>query len=97
MRMRLAVTWPNMEFNLTPVINLSWSRSVPLYSESTDEAEHRKRRDKTAAFERDLCEAMRAADYHVLNSLPCRIESDPAAWAIVRAFFGERFPRLKSE
>jgi hypothetical protein len=69
----------------------------PLYSESTDEAEHRNRRDKTAALGRDLCEAMRTADYQVLNSVPCRIESDPVAWAMVRASFADRFPRLKSE
>jgi hypothetical protein len=69
----------------------------PLYAESAEASEHRVRRDKTAALERDLCEAMRAADYHVLNNVPCRIESDPGAWAMVRAAFADRFPRLNSE
>jgi hypothetical protein len=69
----------------------------PLFPEAGGEAEHRTRGDKTAALERDLCDAMRAAEYRVLNNVSCRIPTDAALWATVRERFADRFPKLRSE
>jgi hypothetical protein len=69
----------------------------PLFPEADNEDEHRIRRDKAAALERDLCAAMRMAGYGVLNNVSCRIASDAALWAAVRAAFADRFPKLRSE
>jgi hypothetical protein len=69
----------------------------PLFPEAENEAEHRIRRDKTAALERDLCDAMRTVGYRVLNTVSCRIESDPVAWVAIREAFADRFPQLRSE
>ena len=69
----------------------------PLFPEADNETEHRVRRDKTAALERDLCDAMRAARYRVLNEVVCRIAHDEAKWAAVRDAFADRFPNLQPE
>ncbi len=69
----------------------------PLFAETAVESEHRDRRDRTAALERDLCNGLKKAGYHVLNEVSSRMESDPEAWAAVRAAFADRFPNLRSE
>jgi hypothetical protein len=69
----------------------------PLFEEAANERDHRHRRGAIHALERDLCEGMRNAGYHVLNSVPCRFPSDAKAWERVRAAFAVHFPKLNSD
>jgi hypothetical protein len=66
----------------------------PLYPEADNESDHRERRDITHALERTLCEAMAAAGYPLLNTVPCRHRVDEDMWQIVREHFAEHFPKL---
>jgi hypothetical protein len=69
----------------------------PLFDETSDQHQHRERRDKTAALERDLCDAMRAAGYRVLNRVHCLKESDPYEKARILTAFAERFSALQNQ
>jgi hypothetical protein len=68
----------------------------PIFEESSNPQDHNPKRDKTHALERDLCEAMRAAGYEVLNTVSCRKPSDKEAWERVRSALSEKFPRLRT-
>jgi len=57
--------------------------------------QHRKRRDKVAAMEKALAEAICAAGYEVLNTVTCRVPLDEEAFAEVLEAFAEKFERLK--
>lgn len=57
--------------------------------------QHRRRRDKVAALEKALADAMCAAGYDVLNTVHCLVPLDEAAFAQVREAFAEYFPKLK--
>lgn len=64
----------------------------PVFPEGGNEAEHHHRRDKTAALERDLRDAMEEAGYRVLNRIRCRKRSDPDELERVLSAFAESFP-----
>jgi hypothetical protein len=66
----------------------------PIMEESVTHDSHRTSRDHVAAMEKALADAMLAASYNVINEVPCRKQLDGAAFAIVRAAFGEHFTRL---
>jgi hypothetical protein len=66
----------------------------PLEEEVTDWGDHKSRRDRTHALERDLCEGMRAAGYEIMNKVQCRQPTEPEAWKMVRSAFAERFTKL---
>jgi hypothetical protein len=67
----------------------------PLYSEGSNEAEHREFRDRIAALERDLHDAMSKADYSVLNSVRSRKKSDPTETKRMLSAFAASFSNLK--
>ena len=56
--------------------------------------EHKKRRDKVAALERELAEVLIRGKYHVLNKVSSRHEVDAELWASVRKAFADHFPEL---
>ena len=66
----------------------------PLYEETANIAEHKVPRDKTHALERDLCNAMREAEYEVLNVVSCKMPNNLEDWQTVRDTFARRFERL---
>jgi len=66
----------------------------PIYEEAADKQTHQDRRDKVAALEKALCDAMTAAGYGVLNEVKCQKTIDPEKWNEVRRAFIRRFPRL---
>ena len=66
----------------------------PLETEVESWNDYVLRRDRTHALERDLCDAMKEAEYEVMNEVTCRLRSEPKAWELVRAAFAERFERL---
>jgi hypothetical protein len=68
----------------------------PLHDEVNDMGAHTPLRDKMHALERDLCNAMKGADYDVLNHVACKTPTDEAAWDTVRNTFARRFERLAS-
>jgi len=66
----------------------------PLEEEVEDWDDHRSRRDRTHALERDLCSGLKSAGYDVMNDVTCRLPTDREAWKSVCAAFKERFDRL---
>jgi len=66
----------------------------PLEDEVESWNDHKLRRDRTHALERDLCNGMITAGYEVMNVVMCTLPTDETAWAAVRAAFRERFERL---
>jgi hypothetical protein len=69
----------------------------PIFTEGQTMEEHRALRDRVAVLERELCDAMKAAGYDVLNTVKCRMSDDDGKdlWGDVRAAFAERLPGLK--
>ena len=66
----------------------------PLHDEVGNLGAHYPLRDRTHALERDLCNAMRAANYGVLNNVSCRTPTSVSEWTAVRATFAKHFERL---
>jgi hypothetical protein len=66
----------------------------PLEDEVKNWDDHKPRRDRTHALERDLCNGLIAAGYEVMNVVTCTSPTDEAAWTAVRAAFRDRFERL---
>lgn len=66
----------------------------PLEHEVENWTDHKPRRDRTHALERDLCEALTEAGYEVMNKVTCRLSTDREAWESVRTAFSQRFDRL---
>lgn len=66
----------------------------PLEDEAQSWDDHKLRRDRTHALERDLCNGMMGAGYEVMNVVTCTLPTDESAWKAVRLAFGERFERL---
>ena len=65
----------------------------PLFPEGKSE-EHKKRRDKVAALEKALAEALQCGGYEVLNPVNSNKPLDLALWKEVSEAFAERFARL---
>lgn len=74
--------------------NLNLVAYGPIYEEAADKQTHQDRRDKVAALEKALCDAMTAVGYGVLNEVKCHKAIDPEKWNEVRRAFIRRFPRL---
>jgi hypothetical protein len=66
----------------------------PILPESKKRGEHERRRDKMAAAEKMLAEAMSAGGYEVMNTVGCRKEADQKLNRRVLAEFAKHFPRL---
>ncbi|MHC3941862.1 hypothetical protein [Paenochrobactrum sp. BZR 201-1] len=56
---------------------------------------HKPVRDRMAALERDLRNALAAAGYDVLNLVRSKAQPDPDTWRDVLAAFSDNFPKLK--
>jgi len=76
----------------------------PIFSEigKTEEQDHGEQmelhkpvRDRMAALERDLRDALADAGYSVLNVVRSKAKSDPENWPDVLAAFSANFPKLK--
>ncbi|WP_193142265.1 hypothetical protein [Meridianimarinicoccus sp. MJW13] len=55
---------------------------------------HKPVRDRMAALERDLRDALSDAGYSVLNVVRSKAKSDPVTWRDVLAAFSANFPKL---
>jgi hypothetical protein len=66
----------------------------PILTEVKTMEEHMPLRDKVAALEKKLRDALADAGYAVLNKVNCWGTIDPELWREVRAAFSERFPKL---
>ncbi|MEC7761222.1 MAG: hypothetical protein VX874_04815 [Pseudomonadota bacterium] len=55
---------------------------------------HKPVRDRMAALERDLRDALSDAGYSVLNVVRSKAQSDPVTWRDVLAAFSANFPKL---
>ena len=84
------------DINFDACASLELTTYGPVFEEASNERDHQSRRDKTHALERDLSEAMRAAGYTVLNTVPCRKPHDPDAWEKVRLALIKKFPKLRA-
>src|ERR1035441_3863510 len=69
----------------------------PILPEGRNMEEHTPKRNKIAAMERELCSALCASGYAVLNSVSCKHPLPKAHWKEVLAAFSERFRKLRSE
>jgi hypothetical protein len=67
----------------------------PLFPEAQDIETHQAPRDTVAALEKALADALRAADYQVINTVNCRKPIDAALLAGVLAAFAVHFPGLE--
>lgn len=68
----------------------------PILPEASTAIEHQQARDKVAAFEKALCDALNQAGYMVLNEVHCRKPLDEGLWADVCHAFASRFQRLQA-
>lgn len=66
----------------------------PLLPEEDTREAHYRSRDKMAACEKMLQQALTEAGYSVLNTVSSRKQLDERLWASVRAAFAEKFPKL---
>jgi hypothetical protein len=66
----------------------------PIEEEAADWEAHVPKRDSVHALERDLCVAMKAAGYDVINDVTCRLSSDTKRWLAVGTQFAKAFSRL---
>lgn len=57
---------------------------------------HKPVRDRMAALERDLRDALADAGYSVLNAVRSKVQSDPVKWQDVVAAISANFPRLNT-
>lgn len=67
----------------------------PIFPEAATMDEHRPLRDKMAALEKTLCDALVKAGYPVLNKVHCLHVLDDAIWQDTFNGFAERFPKLR--
>ena len=67
----------------------------PLFPEAQDMPEHKKRRDKVAALERELAETLARVGYDVLNKVRSKKQLDASLWPGVHRAFADHFPMLK--
>jgi hypothetical protein len=67
----------------------------PILPEEQSEERHRASRDKIAALEKALADALAQAGYTVLNDVACRKPLDEALWTEVWDAFTNRFRPLK--
>jgi hypothetical protein len=66
----------------------------PIHAEGASMADHTPLRDRVAAMEKALCDALCTAGYTVLNSVNCRQKLDEQSWIEALSAFAERFPKL---
>ena len=67
----------------------------PIHAEGASMADHTPLRDRVAAMEKALCDALCTAGYTVLNSVNCRQKLDDESWQTALIKFTERFPKLR--
>ena len=67
----------------------------PLFPEAKDMPEHKKRRDKVAALERELAETLARVGYDVLNKVRSKQQLDDSLWPKIHRAFADHFPMLK--
>jgi hypothetical protein len=82
------------EIDFEACVSLDIVAYGPIYTEASEWTEHVLRRDAMHALERDLCNAMRAAKYDVLNEVSCKLPSDPKTWSVIRQEFAKHFEKL---
>lgn len=68
----------------------------PIFEDTTDQDEYRKRLDRVSAMEWQLCKDMTRAGYQVINVPTEKGILDPQLWREVRAEFAVHFPRLNA-
>jgi hypothetical protein len=68
----------------------------PIFEEAATMADHHPIRNKMAALEKQLREALHSAGYKVLNAVHCSHKLDDGLWSDVVNAFRERFPKLES-
>ncbi len=68
----------------------------PILPEGATMADHKPLRNKVAAMEKALRDALHKAGYTVLKEVHSRQEIDAALWQEVLNVFAGRFPRLRS-
>lgn len=70
----------------------------PIFPEGpkNDMERHKPVRDKIAALEKALAEALSASGYKVLNTVRSRMPIDPERFVQVRVAFSEHFPKLRN-
>jgi len=66
----------------------------PIHPEASTIADHQPLRNRMAALECALRDALHEAGYAVLNEVHCRHGLDLAVWREVKEAFTKRFPRL---
>lgn len=69
----------------------------PIRGEAKIRKKHQERRDKIAAIEKALANAMRDSGYNVMNTVGCRKRLDAKLWRRVMKKFAKRFPKLKKQ
>lgn len=68
----------------------------PLFHETKDMTAHRPLRDKVAALEATLADALKSGGYEVLNTVNSRTEIDRALWEKVHQAFSIHFCKIGS-
>jgi len=68
----------------------------PIFQEAGTMADHQPIRNRMAALEKELRNALHSAGYNVLNAVYCDHKLDDALWAEVADAFRDRFPKLQS-
>jgi hypothetical protein len=66
----------------------------PILKEAKTLEQHRLRRDRIAAMEKALADAMTKVGYTVINQVHCRIQLDAEAFGAVRVAFATHFEKL---
>jgi hypothetical protein len=66
----------------------------PIFLEASCMDEHLPLRDKVAALEKKLRDALKQSGYNVLNEVRCQKPLDAELWEDARNAFSARFPRL---
>ena len=66
----------------------------PMFPEAKGWTEHKKARDKVAALEKALADALEDGGYLVLNEVNCRMPLDPDLWKKVHRQFSREFERI---
>ena len=66
----------------------------PFFPEAKEKQVHYERRDKAAALEKALADALRCGKYKVLNKVDSKKHLDPDLWKQVREAFAEHFDRI---
>lgn len=66
----------------------------PIFPEAGDMSTHKEPRNKVAALEKELAEALDGAGYEVLNKVNSRQQIDSSLWSQVYEAFAVQFPKL---